>query len=189
MTTATRQSPIAHACKHLSKDVEATLTHLPDLVSIGLKGPALASWAQQNTIEIPATLYDVNPVSDTVSLMRVGSNELIIEALQSDPLLIRIEQSLHRLPPGLYRVEQQAAIFDLHGPLAHRILAQTCGVDPTTQAPNKIFFTRIAGVSCGVIVQDTAQGRVLRIRVDYSFAYYLWETLVEIIAETIAILR
>jgi hypothetical protein len=46
------------------------------------------------------------------------------------------------------------------------------------------IYTRIAGVSCGIIPFEESGQRLYRIWVDYTLAAYLWETLAEIAVET-----
>jgi hypothetical protein len=178
-----RQTPIAHALTGSRNGIDATLAHLTDLVSRGVKGPALQAWATQFGIDLPPNLYDVINIGKSGSLARVGNQEITLDCAEDDPFLARFDQSLSHPTPGIYRIEQQPALFDLHGDHALRVLAQTCGVDPAIQPPNRILFTRIAGVSCGMIVREEAGGRGYRIRVDYTLAPYLWEALVGIVGE------
>jgi heterotetrameric sarcosine oxidase gamma subunit len=182
MNTATRQSPIAH--NEASNEVAATLVQLTDLVSIGLKGPGLSDFAARIGLQIPSNLYEVSSTGENGLLSRVGGEEITIDCPEGDPLMVKIEESFTESIAGLYRIEQQQAIFELRGNKAVRVLAQTCGVDPTVQPTNRIFFTRIAGVSCGIIVLERQAGRVYRIRVDYTLAPYLWDTLAEIARES-----
>jgi sarcosine oxidase gamma subunit len=84
---------------------------------------------------------------------------------------------------GIYRIEQQFCTVELRGPNAPGILAQTCGVNFSAEPAGRIVYTRIAGVSCGVIVLDDQARRTYRVWVDYTLAPYLWETFVQIVRE------
>ena len=80
----------------------------------------------------------------------------------------------------LARVEHEEATLLLTGRRSLEVLSQTCGINFREALPDKVVFTRVAGVSCGVFTEAIREVPVYRIWVDPSYALYLWETLVEI---------
>jgi hypothetical protein len=44
-----------------------------------------------------------------------------------------------------------------------------------------ILYTRVAGISCGVIPEAIHETRAYRIWVDYSYGLELWKTMSEIV--------
>ena len=177
----TRRSPIAATLAEGISDSE--FVHPTDLIKIGIKGRALAQWAAALGIDFPPALYDTRPVGDHGLLARVGSGEIVLESLPNDPLLASLQRGLEQPSPGIYRVEQQAVTFELSGPHALGVFAQTCGLEIKACEPRRIVFTRVAGVSCGLIPLDRDGGVIYRFWVDYTFAPYLWNTLAEILGE------
>jgi sarcosine oxidase gamma subunit len=63
------------------------------------------------------------------------------------------------------------------------MLLQTCGVDMSAEPAGRIVFTRVGGVSCGLIPQGNGAERSYRVWCDYTLAPALWETLCSILAE------
>lgn len=177
---STRRSPIEGI---LSASTTPVLSHPADLIKVGVKGGGLGLWADEHGIVLPSGLYATSPVGDRGMLARVGTNEIILECAPDAPQFAAIERGLGQPGPDVIRVEQQTATFELSGPHARRIMSQTCGVSFPEAEPPRIVFTRIAGVSCGVIPMAHDGGAVFRIWVDYTFAPYLWETLAEIASE------
>ncbi len=152
-----------------------------DLVKISVKGPKASAWAQAQAIPWPAKLYDILPIGQGGLLVRVGNQELVLECPPPEPLLLKWEQSLQTAPASVYRIEQQSVSIDLLGQRALGVLAQTSGVQFAKEPAGRIVFTRLAGVSCGILVLGEGDARSYRIWVDYTLAPYLWETLVEIV--------
>lgn len=177
----TRRSPIAATLAESKPDSD--FVELSELIKIGIKGRALAQWAAALGIELPAALYDAHLVGDRGLLARVGSGEIVLECLPNDPLLASLQRGLKQPSPGIYRVEQQAVTFELSGPHALGVFAQTCGLEIKACEPRRIVFTRVAGVSCGLIPLARNGGLAYRFWVDYTFAPYLWHTLAEILGE------
>lgn len=170
-----RQGPIAPFA-----DAVAGLSIHDDRVKLGVKGSSLIGWAQRNGFSLPENLYDVSNAGDQGLIARVGSQEIILECPANDPLLTAMDEALAASDAGVYRIEQQVSTIELSGPNALRILAQTCAVTFATDPAGRIVYTRVAGVSCGIIVLEDQDGRTYRLWVDYTLTPYLWETLVEI---------
>ena len=105
-------------------------------------------------------------------------------ALPTEPLLQKWEQSLPARP-GRRLPHRTASGF--HRP-AGPVGPEPCWRRPAAcafakQPAGRIVFTRIAGVSCGILVLGEGADRFYRLWVDYTLAPYLWETLVEIVRE------
>jgi sarcosine oxidase gamma subunit len=66
-----------------------------------------------------------------------------------------------------------------------RILLQTCGIDMAQESAGRIAYTRVAGVSCGIIPEVSGGERRYRLWCDYTLAPYLWENLVTILRELV----
>jgi len=185
MTTPTRRSPLAALLSDPTAPGSAQhpasgLSHPADLLKVGVKGAGLTRWAAAHGVVLPAGLYDTLPVGDNGVLVQVGSNELILEAEADAPELATLDRALAAPGPDVMRVEQQTATFELSGPTALSILAQTCGHNLAAAPAGRIVFTRVAGVSCGIIPRHVADETVYRLWVDYTYAPYLWETLTTI---------
>ncbi len=117
-------------------------------------------------------------------LVRVGGDEVIAESGAGDDALVgRLEKALavdgHEAEKMMevYRVEQAGCTFLLGGERVGRVWAQTCGVNVIEEPVDRIFYTRVAGMSCGIIPEMQDGARVYRIWTDYSFGPALWETL------------
>ncbi len=175
-----RKSPVSLLNSAGPRGGEIVLSHRMELAKLGMKGPNLLRWAEENRIELPQRLYDVGRVGEDGVLVRVGGDEIIFESQADDALFPRFEQALNRQTEGVYRIEQQALTIEISGPLVHHALAQTCGVNFSREPAERIIYTRIAGASCGVIPLEKNGGRIYRIWIDYSLSPYLWEVLSEI---------
>ncbi len=68
----------------------------------------------------------------------------------------------------------------LAGSRSTEVFAQTCGINFGEMPQRHVIFTRVAGVSCTVFPDSIRDIEAYRIWVDFSYAEYLWETLVEI---------
>ncbi len=180
-----RKSLISSLDSAKPSDGGIVLSHRMEVAKLGVKGPNLAPWAEGTGIELPQRLYDVKRVDEDGVLVRVGGDEIIFESKPGNPLFVRIEQALNQPTQGVYRIEQQASTIEICGPLVHRALAQTCGLNFSREPAERIVYTRVAGASCGVIPLETSGGRIYRIWIDYSLTPYLWEVLNEIAADVV----
>ncbi|HIG56476.1 MAG TPA: hypothetical protein EYG11_22760 [Candidatus Latescibacteria bacterium] len=177
-----RNSPLDDLIAEVAPEILAVLRHPTQLVKLGVKGPGLVAWAEQHEIELPVEIYDTLLVGQHGVLARVATGELILECAPDDALLTRFESALQTVDTGVYRIEQQSVTLVLAGDAALGVLAQTCGVDFVGELVDRMVYTRVAGVSCGVLPREEGGQRVYRLWVDYSLAPYLWETLAEITA-------
>jgi hypothetical protein len=156
------------------------LTELGDHRKLGLKGPHCVAWLSSQAVEVPGDVYGVHVVEDGSLLARTGSDEIIIESPHPGPFIDNMEHRLSPPVPGVYRVEQQSTSLRLGGVGAPALWRQTCGVDIPAEPVNRILYTRVAGVSCGIIPEDLNGERAYRLWVDYSYAPALLQALLEI---------
>ena len=178
----TRSSPLDHLVAEATPEVLTVLRHPTNLVKLGVKGPGLVAWAGQHDIELPVEIYDTLVVGQNAVLVRVGTGELILQCVLKDELLTRFESALQTADTGVYRIDQQSVTMVLQGDAGLAVLAQTCGVNFASEPADRMVYTRVAGVSCGVLPGEQEGRRVYQLWVDYSLAPYLWETLAEIAA-------
>ena len=157
-----------------------SVSDLADHRKVGLKGPGVSDWLQERQMACPADVYDVVRVDDGSLAVRVGSDEVILESPDSGELVETVEVALKARVPGVYRVEQQTSTFRLSGPAAIPVWAQTCGVDVPAEPLDRILYTRVAGISCGIIPEIINGERAYRIWVDYSYAPDFFRTIIEI---------
>lgn len=203
---ALTRSPIQqwHEKNSSSSDVDAlrslALCDLSVLSKVGVKGPAAETLLSQMDIDVPGSVYDCKRLTDGGLIARLGSDEFMLESGASGQVVggVSFDIAGSSAEGGAYRVDRQEATFLLIGSLAIDVLSQTCGIDFRRAARNKIVFTRVAGVSCGVVPEllhghellnghelpngyELLKGREgYRIWVDHSYAVYLWETLCQI---------
>ena len=132
-------------------------------------------------LAVPDGIFDAQHTADGGWLMRLGSSECLLEDGPPVPagegsLVSRLESLLKRPVPGVYRFPREDAVFIISGPGVHEVFAQTCGIDFRTATPQRVIFSRVAGVSCGILL-ETPDRRTYRIWCDPSYATYLDETL------------
>ena len=60
------------------------------------------------------------------------------------------------------------------------MLAQSCSINFNEASLNQLLLTRVAGVNCGVLPETIGNRQFFRLWVDYTYAIYLWTTLVQI---------
>lgn len=170
------------------------LCDLSGLHKLGLKGPDAETWLNSKGLDVPSDIFASRLLADGGVILRLGADEFFLEDnianTNLSPLSVRIDSHKGRL----VRVERQEATFLLTGCRALDVLAQTCGVNFREVTPQKVVFTRVAGVSCGVYPETLsppipagsgvpsvdAKASAYRLWVDPSYAVYLWETLAEI---------
>jgi sarcosine oxidase gamma subunit len=172
--TNTSASSTDHVCV-----ADSALSRIAGLVKVGLKGPGLRDVAAALTLELP----DINSfvrIDRWGVLARVAKNEIIIECEPTHALIANVQRFLTERS-SVYEIEQQSETFELHGRQALRVFAETCGVDVAREPTGRIIFTRVAGVSCGLIPLEQDGSRVYRIWADCTFAPYLWEQLSNIL--------
>jgi sarcosine oxidase subunit gamma len=63
------------------------------------------------------------------------------------------------------------------------VFAQTCAIDFRVATPQRVIFTRVAGVNCGILPQQSGAGVSYRLWCDCTYATYLREILSGIVVE------
>jgi sarcosine oxidase subunit gamma len=94
-----------------------------------------------------------------------------------------LDHDLAGAEPAVYRVERADATFLLSGTRSREVLAQTCGVNFAAVPAHKLVMTRVAVATCSILPQPIGDLSVYRMWTDYTYAPYLWQTLLEIIDE------
>ena len=149
------------------------------LQKLGVKGPDAESWLHSLGIEIPARIFDSNSLPPGAVVVRLGANEFFLEDGMANTVVPKLIAKADSHRGELFRGVHEEATFLLVGARAHEVLAQTCGINFREVAARQVVFTRVAGVSCGILHDSTKVPRY-RFWVDPSYAVYLWEMLVEI---------
>jgi sarcosine oxidase subunit gamma len=163
--------------------VSIELAELSDVPMLGLKGSGAAVWLAGQGIEVPPAIYDTARLGSYGYVLRLGTNEFMLQDDANGTTVSRLQASLQSLPPGVYLVPHEDAVFELSGSDARLVFAQTCGIDFRTMPTRRVLYSRVAGVSCGILPEEAAGGVRYRIWLDPSYADYLWETLVTIVTE------
>lgn len=158
------------------------LENLGVLPRIGFKGPGAAAWLQDQSLPIPADIFDAIGQDDGSLIVRLGNSEFMIESSSRSDLVARLDAQQALLLAGVYSIPHSEVTLELSGSDADLVFAQTCGIDFSKAAIDRVVYTRVAGVSCGILKRFAAEPRY-RIWVDFGFAPYLWETLAAISSE------
>lgn len=158
------------------------LCDLSGLTKLGVKGRNAETWLSGQGVDVPATIYESLPLGDGGLIVRLGTDEFLLESglTDDDNGVAALSNRLDPTEEHVYRIERQDATFLLVGPRALDVLAQTCGVNFREAAARYLVLTRVAGVSCGVFPASVGETQCYRLWVDYSYAAYLWETLEQI---------
>jgi glycine cleavage system aminomethyltransferase T len=158
------------------------LCDLSGLQKLGVKGPAAETWLTSNGLEVPSDIFASHPLPGGGMIVRFGTREFFLEDGIANAKLRALAAKIDARQDGLVRVEHQEATFVLTGHRCLEALAQTCGINFREALQDKVVFTRVAGVSCGILPESLRGGPAYRLWVDPSYAVYLWETLAEICA-------
>jgi sarcosine oxidase, subunit gamma len=149
---------------------------------MSVKGPGAARHLEDCGVPLPATLYEYLQSDDRGLIVRVDSQEFFLEDALESRLVDLLKSRLEPASPGVYPVHRQDAAFWLTGNKATQVLAQTCGLNFQKPGPQWIF-SRVAGVSCGLLPWRLERTPVFRIWTDASYGAYLWEELLKIVRE------
>ncbi|WP_417386407.1 hypothetical protein [Gimesia sp.] len=159
------------------------LCDLSGLSRLGLKGAAAASWLSEQGLPVPEQVYALEHLSDGGLIVRLGTVEFLLESSLLDLVVPQLDTLLTSRGNQLIRVERQDASILLVGSHAHEVLVQTCGVNFREVSNHTWVFTRLAGVSCGILSYSCQGFPAYRLWFDCSYAVYLWKTLCEIVSE------
>jgi len=158
------------------------LCDLSGLRKFGLKGPAAETWLASNGFDVPSDIFASRSLPNGGTIVRLGAREFFLEDGITNASLPGLATSIDSHLGELVRVEHQEATFVLTGHRALEALAQTCGINFLEALPDKAVFTRVAGVSCGILPERLRDTPAYRLWVDPSYAVYVWETLAAICA-------
>jgi hypothetical protein len=164
-------------------NVAIQLDYLGVLPRIVLKGPEVARWFRDQSIALPVDTFSVVSIADDSWIARLGAAEFLVEGGAESDLVSRLETKLSPLPAGVFLVPRSDVTFVLAGPEARSVFLQTCAINFRLASPQRVVFSRVAGVSCGILPQVSGDGIKYRLWVEFSYAAYLWETLVGIVSE------
>jgi len=160
------------------------LCDLSILPKFGIKGPGAVAWVREQGINVPDVTCGASPIEGGGWVVRSGGDEVFIEGtLQGEPVSRLVAALKENTPPHCYRIERQEATFLTLGARVHDALLQTCGVDLAKEPTDRAIYTRVAGVSAAIVVEEQFGHRAYRLWVDYTYASYLWEQLAEIMNE------
>lgn len=147
-----------------------------------LKGEGAAAWLTAHGVTVPPEVYATSETPDGgLRVVRSGGDEFLIESKpgQSSPLWS--EWSLDgTMSSDCHLFDRQDAVLYLSGEKSRDVLAQTCGIDWSKASADVLVMTRLAGVSCSVLPTRTGDVDVFQIRLDPTYAIYLWDELVTI---------
>ena len=159
---------------------EVALCDLSCLRKLGVKGRESPSWLQSQQIEVPEAIYQSSDLADGGLVVRLATDEFFLESGIGDESVSKLTTQLDSTAPDVFSVPRQDATFWLIGPRAVEVLAQTCSIDFRQTATRRLVMTRIAGTSCSILPDAVGDTWACRLWVDYGYAAYLWEVLVEI---------
>lgn len=149
---------------------------------LGLKGSGAEPCLREQGIVPPSEILGAAQFSNGGWIVRLGAAEFFLERGDFGHAWDRLESKLSSHPPGVYRIPRSEATLLLTGADSKLLLAQTCGIDFRKAELHKVVYSRVAGVSCGILPECADELR-FRVWVDYTYFPYLWETLAEITSE------
>lgn len=150
---------------------------------LGVKGPGAQAWLREQGAQPPEDIYESITTPAGGTLIRTGRTEYFAEAGMRDNSVDRLARALGFGRPGVSRIDRQDATFHLAGTRSFAVLEQTCGVNFRAAAPGRIMFTRVAGVSAGVLPHDKTPEPHFTLWLDPSYAIDLWAALVSIVED------
>jgi sarcosine oxidase, subunit gamma len=161
---------------------ELALCDMSCFARMSVKGPLAVQRMTECGIPVPQKLYEHRQSEDDGLVVRVDSQEVFLEDRPDSRLVDLVRSRLDPTMPGVYSLDRQEAAFWLAGNRATQVLAQTCGIDFREPTPQWVF-SRVAGVSCGLLPWKVDRTPVFRIWTDASYGAYLWEELLKIVRE------
>ena len=164
-----------------SEDV-LTICDLSGLRKIGIKGRDAEAWLTSNGLSVPEQIFDTLKLSDGTLVARIGTDEFFLEDGTGNRTVSALAAKTDPIDGDCHFVEHEEATFLLTGTDARSVLAQTCGLEFRATGSDQVVYTRVAGVSCGIL-HRTSPVTSWRFWADPSYAEYLWEILVEICEE------
>lgn len=156
------------------------LCDLSGLSKLGIKGRDSASWLESKNIDVPAAVYESSRLADDGLIVRIATDEFFLESGISNQTVPTLSSESESLSGHVFRVERHEATFLLVGTRAIDVLAQTCGINFEEAVLRRLIYSRVAGVSCGILPDSIGELPAYRLWIDPSYAVYVWETLEQI---------
>ena len=156
------------------------LCDVSGLQKLGFKGPDAEHFVAEHGIAIPEAVYESRALTDGGLIVRLAADEFLLESGLIGAALPQLSSDLDSAEGQVFRVERQDATFLLTGSRATKVLAQSCSINFNEASLNQLLLTRVAGVNCGVLPETIGNQQFFRLWVDYTYAIYLWTTLVQI---------
>ena len=148
----------------------------------GVKGAQAEAWLISHGIAVPPGINTWLRTPEGTLVARLARSEFFLEDGAKAAKINR----LHFAPAsGVTPVLRQDAALVLHGARANDLLVQVCNINfrAWKSEDHTVVMTSMAGVSV-LVLWEPYQGLArYRLWCDYTFAPYLWETLVEIAGE------
>jgi hypothetical protein len=159
------------------------LENLGVLPQLKVKGLGAADWLRERSIAVPNNVFDTLPLSSDAWVARLGETEFMAQWASDDDLGARTGSEILLPRKDVFSIPCSDWTFRLSGVAARSVFAQTCGLDLCKAALQRMLFTQVAGVSCGIIPQANGSEVSFRLLCDCSYSAYLWETLAGITGE------
>ena len=156
---------------------QLALCDLSGLPLLEVKGPGATAWLVARNLPIPAAIYEGASDSEGGWITRTGSEEFLLRSAAGGS---QVELSGNDLAGDLLITDRQDAIFLVAGNRIGELMAQTCGLNYRSLPARQAHFSRVAGVSCGMVKDHLNGTPVCWLWLDPSYALYLWEQLVQI---------
>ena len=170
------------ATRETQLKTELSLCDLSYLPKMSLKGSESLGWLAQAGIPVPESIYEHCSLEDGSLVIRTDRQEVFLEDGPTSHKVAEFEGELSSRPSGVQLVRRQDASFFLTGTRSNAVLRETCGVD-FSQPPDAVVMTRVAGVSCMILLLQTEQAPAFRFWLDASYGSYLWKALLEIVRD------
>jgi sarcosine oxidase subunit gamma len=159
------------------------LCDLSPLAKLGLKGPNASVWLQEQGATLPASIFEALHFIDDGWIVRLGSDEFLLENGFEGDWIAQLDANLGRGRPGVTRIERQEATFLITGTRAPEVLAQSCGINFHEVPEIRLVITRVAGVNCSILTEGGNDLPRYRLWVDPTYAVALWNSLEQISRE------
>lgn len=178
--------PVALGFKSLEienqKRGELSLCDVSCFPKLTLKGPDTLMWLQGAGIFVPENVYEYSQFDGGGLIIRTDRQEAFIEDGPKSYEVPRLLELLSAGAANVHKAARQDACFFLTGAKANEVLVETCGYD-FRQPGDRLVMTRLAGVSCALLLLETNGVTGFRVWLDPSYGAYLWKALLEIVQD------
>lgn len=163
------------------------LADLSPLTRWGVKGTGALDWLRAASWPVPDINNRAGRQRDGALVVRLGDGEaLLLEATTAPSPALR-KLMADALPPRCYAVprEDSHLWFRLVGAQGPECLAKVCGVDFRLHrfADLSVAQTSLARLSAIIVRDDDRAGAAFHILADSASALYLWDCLIDAMAE------